>query len=115
MFTMFVRGCGRRSLDALHEMGKMGLFLSTALLHIFLPPLRRQTGASTAVFHWCSLAAAHHLHRCLHWDGHCPPGFYRPASFWWRSGLGPMVGLSLILELGPVLAALMITARLARR
>ena len=40
MFTTFVRGCGRRSLDTLREMGKMGLFLGTAVLHLFLPPLR---------------------------------------------------------------------------
>ena len=40
MFTTFVRGCGRRSLETLREMGKMGLFLSMAVRHLFLPPLR---------------------------------------------------------------------------
>ena len=36
----FVRSCGRLALNTLHEMGRMGIFLGTTLLDIFVLPLQ---------------------------------------------------------------------------
>ena len=39
MFT-FARYCARLTQWAVKEMGRMGIFLATALLYVFLPPLQ---------------------------------------------------------------------------
>lgn len=111
MFTTFVRGCGRRSLETLREMGKMGLFLSMAVLHLFLPPLRIKQVLQRLYF-----IGARSLLLIIFTGAFTGmvialQGFIALRRFGGEAALGPMVGLSLILELGPVLAALMITAR----
>ncbi len=110
MFT-FARYCARLTQWAVKEMGRMGIFLATALLYVFLPPLQGTqftrrvhfigtrsllliifTGAFTG------MVVAFQVYIAL-------------RRFGGEAFLGPGVGLSLIRELGPVLSALMITAR----
>ena len=106
-----IRSCGRLTLRILREMGQMGIFLGTTLVDVFLPPLQ---GAQ--------------LVRRIHFIGSrslllivftgaftgmvvALQGYIALRRFGGEEALGPMVGLSLIRELGPVLSALMITAR----
>ena len=101
----FVRYCGRFTQRTITEMGRMGIFLATALLYIFRPPLRGPqlirrihfigtrsllliifTGAFTGMV--------------VAFQGHIALRRFGGEAF-----LGPGVGLSLIRELGPVLSA----------
>lgn len=111
MVTAFVRACGRPSIQTLREMGKMGLFLSTAVLHLFVLPLRFNQLIRRLYF-----IGARSLLLIIFTGAFTGmvialQGYIALRRFGGESALGPMVGLALILELGPVLSALMITAR----
>ncbi len=92
-------------------MGVMGLFLLKTLFYVFVPPLKfarvlkqiRFIGLqSTSVI----LLTGGFAGMVLGFQG-----FYSLSRFGSDAFLGPMVGLSLIKELGPVLSALMVTGR----
>ena len=110
MFTL-VRYCARITDQTLREMGRMGIFLSVALLHVFLPPvpgtqfLRRIHFIGTRSLLLIVFTGA--------FTGMVVAfqGYIALRRFGGEAFLGPGVGLSLIRELGPVLSALMITAR----
>ncbi len=106
-----VRQVGSCVLDALRGLGRSGIFLVYALALMFVPPFKplriikqlRFTGVNstfivllTGVFTGMVLAIQ---------------GYYSLNKFAAASLLGPIVALSLIRELGPVLSALMINAR----
>jgi phospholipid/cholesterol/gamma-HCH transport system permease protein len=107
----FVRTCGRLTLQTLHEMGRMGVFLTTALFSFTFPPfyavqtLRRIDfiGARSLLLIVFTGAFAGMV---VALQGHIAL-----RRFGGEELLGPGVGLILIRELGPVLAALMITGR----
>jgi phospholipid/cholesterol/gamma-HCH transport system permease protein len=106
-----VRYCARITDQTLREMGRMGIFLSVALLHVFLPPvpgtqfLRRLHFIGTRSLLLIVFTGA--------FTGMVVAfqGYIALRRFGGEAFLGPGVGLSLIRELGPVLSALMITAR----
>ena len=109
--TRMIRLLGRRALAALKGMGRMGLFLLEACYYTVVPPFKfryllRQirffgnysflvillTGAFTGMVLALQI-------------------FYVLRQFGSEAMLGPAVALSVIRELGPVLAALMVTGR----
>lgn len=106
-----VRGVGARSLGALRQTGRMGLFLAAALAYLVLPPLKvrrileriRFIGFHSLVV--IGLAGAF-TGMVLGFQG-----YYTLTRFGSSAFLGPMVGLSLLRELGPVIAALLVTGR----
>jgi phospholipid/cholesterol/gamma-HCH transport system permease protein len=92
-------------------MGRMGIFLAKALLFIFSPPLKlnqllRQMHfigfQSTLVIFLTGAFAGMVLGL---------QGYHTLTRFGSEAYLGPMVAISLITELGPVLTALMVTGR----
>ena len=107
----FVRWCGRLTLNTLHETGRMGIFLGTVLLDIFVPPLQAKQ-----LIRRISFIGSRSLLLIIFTGAFTGmvialQGYVALRRFGGEEALGPMVGLSLIRELGPVLSALMITAR----
>ena len=97
MFTPVVRACGRLSLETLREMGRMGLFLSTALGHLFLPPLRIKQLLRRLYF-----IGARSLLLIIFTGAFTGmvialQGYIALRRFGGEAALGPMVGLALIL------------------
>lgn len=106
-----VEHLGRRSLDALGEMGRMVLFLLRAAGWLFLPPWRfslllRQIHAIGATSLPLVILTGLFTGMVLGFQGH-----YTLSKFGSEGLLGPAVALSLIRELGPVLTALVVTGR----
>jgi phospholipid/cholesterol/gamma-HCH transport system permease protein len=106
-----IRQLGHLSLETIRGLGKAGIFLFTAVILAFIPPYKlyrvikqiRFMGVNstfivllTGIFTGMVLGIQ---------------GYYSLSKFAAESLLGPIVALSLIRELGPVLSALMITAR----
>lgn len=106
-----VRQLGSLFVGNIRALGKAGIFIGTAFVLIVLPPYKpyriikqiRFTGVNstfivllTGIFTGMVLGIQ---------------GYYSLNKFAAESLLGPIVALSLIRELGPVLAALMVTAR----
>jgi len=109
--TKLLRIAGRYALSALREMGRMFLFLLSALAMIFKPPFKfRQLLKQMRFFgnksmlvilltgSFTGMVLALQL-------------YYILRKFGSEALLGPGIALSLIRELGPVLSALMVTGR----
>ena len=111
MFTHVVRACGRRSLETLREMGRMGLFLGSALGLVFVPPLRLTPLLRRLYFIGTRSLVLIIFTGAVTGMVIALQGYIALRRFGGEAALGPMVGLALILELGPVLSSLMITAR----
>lgn len=107
----FIRQCGRWFLDLVQEAGSMMLFLMEGVALIFVPPFRPRrflqeleligvkstliillTGAFTGMVLGLQ-------------------GYYTLRKYGSESALGSAVALSLIREMGPVLTAIMVSAR----
>jgi phospholipid/cholesterol/gamma-HCH transport system permease protein len=106
-----IRQLGETFLEIIRSLGRAGTFIATAVALIFIPPYKpyrlikqiRFMGVNstfivllTGIFTGMVLGIQ---------------GYYSLNKFAAESLLGPIVALSLIRELGPVLSALMITAR----
>ena len=107
----FVRSCGRLALNTLHKTGRMGIFLGTVLLDIFILPLQAKQ-----LLRRISFIGSRSLLLIVFTGAFTGmvvalQGYIALRRFGGEEALGPLVGLSLIRELGPVLSALMITAR----
>ena len=107
----FIRAIGAMTLFVVRRMGRMGIFFMETVLFVFIPPFKVMrvmqrirfvgfqsillialTGASTGMV--------------LSFQG-----YYTLIRAGSTALLGPMVALSLLRELGPVFAALMVVAR----
>lgn len=106
-----IRKLGAVSLKQVKRMGVMGLFLLKAFIYTVIPPLKisrvlkqiRFIGfQSTLVILLTGIFSGMVLGF---------QGYYTLTRFGSDAFLGPMVGLALIKELGPVIAALMVTGR----
>ncbi len=111
MLTTVLGGIGRLSLSLLGDMGQMTVFLVATVGWLVRPPIRpvlllqqlRVIGVtSTFVVSLTAAFTGMVLGLQLH---------YTLQKFGSEAVLGAAVGLSIIRELGPVLAALMVTAR----
>jgi phospholipid/cholesterol/gamma-HCH transport system permease protein len=102
---------GRVPVAVVANMGRMGRFAATTLVFVFLPPLKfsrvlkqiRFIGFESLVV---ILLTGAFTGMVLGFQG-----FYTLARVGSTAFLGPMVALSLLRELGPVIAALMVTGR----
>ena len=107
----FVRMCGQLTLQLLGEMGRMGVFLWHAVLQIFVPPYQLDQLSRRVYFIGARSLLLIIFTGTFTGAVVALQGFVALRRFGGEAALGPMVGLSLIRELGPVMAALMITAR----
>jgi len=110
MFEIIQR-FGAATIEYIRRMGVMGLFLFKAVLFMGIPPLKfvrflkqiRFIGMQSVVV---ILLTGAFSGMVLGFQG-----FYSLSRFGSDAFLGPMVGLALIKELGPVISALMVTGR----
>ncbi|EFK09151.1 conserved hypothetical protein [delta proteobacterium NaphS2] len=108
---MAVRKLGFSTLSYVRKMGAMGLFFLNTLFYTFVPPVKiyrclkqiRFIGFQSLLLILLTGAFSGMI---LGFQG-----FYSLSRFGSDAFLGPMVGLALIKELGPVIAALMVTGR----
>jgi phospholipid/cholesterol/gamma-HCH transport system permease protein len=107
----FFERIGDLTIDYLNEIGRMGIFLFQSLRGIFMPPFKifyvlKQTYiiGSLSVFVILFTGAFTGMVLALQ-------GYHTLSTFGAVGLLGSAVALSLIRELGPVLAALMVTGR----
>ncbi len=102
---------GRTVLVQVRTMGRMAIFLGSTALWTVLPPLkfRRIVGQ----LHFIGVKSSSIILLTAAFSGMVLglQGYYTLRKFGSEALLGPAVGLTLIRELGPVLAALMVAAR----
>ncbi len=106
-----VRKLGAGTLSHLRRLGVMGLFLVQTFFYALIPPLKfnrflkqiRFIGFQSIIV---ILLTGGFSGMVLGFQG-----FYSLSRFGSDAFLGPMVGLALIKELGPVITALMVTGR----
>lgn len=92
-------------------MGIMGIFLLNTFLYVFLPPLKFTRVLKQIRFIGLQSVFVIILTGCFSGMVLGFQGYYTLTRFGSDAFLGPMVGLALIKELGPVIAALMVTGR----
>lgn len=106
-----VGGIGEQTLYVLTDLGRMGVFLFFAVVGLFKPPFRfkeflKQLGfigaGSLTVIFFTALSSGMVLGL---------QGYYSLHKFGAEGMLGSAVSLTLIMELGPVLTALMVAGR----
>jgi phospholipid/cholesterol/gamma-HCH transport system permease protein len=93
-------GLGDRTLYVLSDLGRMGLFLLHAVLGLFRRPFRFRELVKQTCFTALSVGMVLGLQ-----------GYYSLNKFGAEGMLGSAVSLSLVMELGPVLTALMVAGR----
>ena len=107
----WVRKMGAGSLESVAHVGVFGLFFCKALFYSFAPPLKvKRVIKQIRFIGWQSLPVivltGGFAGMVLGFQG-----FYSLSRFGSDAFLGPMVALALLRELGPVIAALMVTGR----
>ncbi len=106
-----IRKFGAFTLEYIQRMGVMGLFFFKALLYMITPPLK-----FVRVLKQIRFVGLHSVLVIILTGGFSGmvlgfQGYYTLNRFGSDAFLGPMVGLALIKELGPVITALMVTGR----
>ena len=107
----WVRELGAASLFGLRSLGRAGLFLAQVFLYVFVPPLKSARVLKQIQFIGYQSTLVILLTGAFAGMVLSLQGFYTLNRFGSSGLLGPMVALSLIKELGPVLSALMVTGR----
>ncbi len=102
---------GRRSLSVVGDMGRMGMFLVQALACAVTPPLKLFRVLQQIRFIGVGSLLVIVLTGAFTGMVLGFQGYYTLSRVGSTAFLGPMVALSLLRELGPVLAALMVTGR----
>lgn len=102
---------GRAVLKQVQTMGRMAIFLGSAGLWAIRPPLKFRRIVSQVYFIGVKSSSIIVLTAAFSGMVLGLQGYYTLRKFGSEALLGPAVGLSLIRELGPVMAALMVTAR----
>lgn len=106
-----IRNVGAVSLFGLRRVGRMGLFLSQTLIYASTPPLKVTQLLNQVRFIGFQSILVIFLTGAFTGMVLGLQGYYTLSRFGSSALLGPMVALSLIRELGPVLSALMVTGR----
>ena len=106
-----VRVLGAGTLSGVRRMGLMGVFLLKTFAYAFVPPVK-----GIRVLKQIRFIGFHSMVVILLTGAFSGmvlgfQGFYSLSRFGSEAFLGPMVGLSLLKELGPVISALMVTGR----
>ncbi|MFQ5917469.1 MAG: MlaE family ABC transporter permease, partial [Candidatus Binatia bacterium] len=107
----FLRHLGQWFLNFLRDGGRMVIFLTTALYWTFLPPIKWRRMIARIHFIGAKSLSVILLTGAFTGMVLGLQGFYSLRKFGSEAFLGAVVALSLIRELGPVLAALMVTGR----
>jgi phospholipid/cholesterol/gamma-HCH transport system permease protein len=107
----FIRNVGAASLLGLRRAGRMGLFLSKIFIYASTPPLKVPHLLKQILFIGFQSTLVIFLTGAFAGMVLGLQGYYTLNRFGSAALLGPMVALSLIRELGPVLSALMVTGR----
>jgi phospholipid/cholesterol/gamma-HCH transport system permease protein len=102
---------GRTVLKQVQTMGSMAIFLGSTGLWAVLPPLKFRRIVSQIYFIGVKSSSIILLTAAFSGMVLGLQGYYTLRKFGSEALLGPAVGLSLIRELGPVMAALMVAAR----
>jgi phospholipid/cholesterol/gamma-HCH transport system permease protein len=106
-----VRNVGSKTLSAVRNAGKMGLFLVRGVVFLFIPPLKVQRVLKQIRFVGFDSLLVILLTGTFTGMVLGFQGFYALERVGSSAFLGPMVALSLLRELGPVITALMVTGR----
>ncbi len=106
-----IRYLGARAIEFIEEMGKMALFLLRAFGWFFRPPVRIYQIIKQ--MHFVGFKSSFVVTLTAAFTGMvlALQGYYTLRKFGSEALLGSAVALSMIRELGPVLASLMVTAR----
>jgi len=102
---------GAAVLSLLSYLGRLGLFLGQAVGLLFVPPLKMRRVLRQVQFIGARSLLVIALTGLFAGMVLALQGYYTLARFGSEAYLGPAVAISLITELGPVLAALMVTGR----
>lgn len=108
---IWISKLGEITLSLLNRIGRMGLFLAKAFLCAITPPLKFSWIIKQIWFIGFGSTLVIFLTGAFSGMVLGLQGFYTLNRFGSTALLGPMVALSLIKELGPVLTALMVTGR----
>jgi len=108
---MFIQNLGALSLIGLRGTGRMGLFLAKTFFFAATPPLKFSQLLKQIRFIGFQSALVIFMTGAFTGMVLGLQGYYTLSRFGSAALLGPMVALSLIKELGPVLTALMVTGR----
>lgn len=108
---MFIRTLGALSLMSLRRTGRLGLFLVRTFFLAVTPPFKFSQLLKQIQFIGFQSVPVIFLTGAFTGMVLGLQGFYTLNRFGTAALLGPMVALSLIKELGPVLSALMVTGR----
>ena len=102
---------GKRTLQAIHRMGRMTTFLYAAIASLLVPPYRVRRIVKQV--HFIGVKSLFVIVLTAAFTGMVLglQGYYTLRKFGSEGLLGSAVALSLIRELGPVLSALMVTGR----
>jgi phospholipid/cholesterol/gamma-HCH transport system permease protein len=106
-----IRAVGVISIGSVRMTGKMGLFLLRAVYYLVTPPLKVSWVIRQIWFVGFQSTLVIFLTGSFTGMVLGLQGFYALNRFGSTALLGPMVAMSLIRELGPVMAALMVTGR----
>ncbi len=106
-----VRRLGRIPLSVIGEMGRMGLFLIQSLFYTFVPPLKFFRVLKQIQFIGFGSLLVILLTGAFTGMVLGFQGYHTLSRVGSTALLGPMVALSLLRELGPVMTALMVTGR----
>ena len=106
-----VRRLGRVPLSVVGDMGRMGLFLGNMLFYTFAPPLKFSRVLKRIRFIGVGSVLVIVMTGAFTGMVLGFQGYYTLSRVGSTAILGPMVALSLLRELGPVMAALMVTGR----
>lgn len=109
--TPLLGALGRRSLGAAGELGRMSLFLARSVRRVAKPPFRTLELLEQARFVGNRSMSVVFLTSAFTGMVLALQGYNALVRFGSESLVGSLVALSLIRELAPVLAALMVTAR----
>lgn len=107
----FIRKIGAWTLFHLYRIGLMGIFLFKGFLYACTPPIKFSRFLKRIKFIGFQSMVVILLTGAFSGMVLGFQGFYSLSRFGSEAFLGPMVGLSLIKELGPVISALMVTGR----
>ena len=102
---------GRWAISVVGETGKMGVFLGVAVFYVFAPPLKFMRFLKQLQFIGFQSILLIALSGAFTGMVLAFQGYYTLVRVGSSAMLGPMVALSLLRELGPVITALMVTGR----
>lgn len=102
---------GRRGINAVCILGRSGIFLAASIVYFFIPPLKLRSLPQQIDFIGSRSVSIVVVTGAFTGMVLGLQGYYTLSKFGATGMLGSAVALSIIRELGPVLAALMVTGR----